>query len=494
MLPDLTSDVAVKFSESRKLTAPEFLNLLKRHEQFYDWLVAFIPVNGYGSNLNDVPEWLRDQLAIVGASPDSNFINTFKKILDSFDIASWVFEEQVKQMSAELQEKFKLGSTLAVGSTYSCEFNGAVWKVPKNEECRVIVFPIGAMLLTQYCSDLIGIHLKFKSSELFLDAYFKAIGYSSSGIERALRIKNSSLRQCEILDKFHFDEVAEQLQLQLHRNAFLGVVDGNDYLRDYYPIPLHGDSRRPGHPLELGRTIVHFVNGFFVRHECAHILLDESNDMPTTSHEVEFAADRIAFSLGITQASTPQEKVCACAGAFIFLSLGRWVEELNDMPEYKSSHPASNERMSRLRIELDNFLELDPTTKDLARSLIDELDWLIQRLWRKSTHLRNSSSNSLISTMQRAVDEKNHAIFLDQVPRWLIFGAPKKLCYRLAVYRCQLENAASTASPTDEVHVKLSILMQIYETAKERTSSNLYDFLMKDYNRQRSQCTRGTNE
>lgn len=81
-------------------------------------------------------------------------------------------------------------------------------------------------------------------------------------------------------------------------------------------------------------------------------------------------------------------------------------------------------------------------------------------------------------------------IFLDQVPRWLMFGAPRKLCSELAKYRCDLEAEVQRDRPGGGAEQRLGILMRVYHQAEARVSSSLHDDLMAEYSFQCRQRNR----
>ena len=475
------------------ISAPAYLRTLQRHEELHDWMVALMPRNAGGSDLNIVPPWLKQQLAAVGLQSEGTFVESFRRICSIFDVARSAFEEQVQRMPQALQEKLQLGDELAVGSLNACEFNGAVLKVPGSSDAMVIAFPLGGLHLINSCCDLLGIHLRIPSMGLFLDGFFESVGHRQTCMGRWRRVRSVTRYRRGILKRYDLPAVAMQMQVQLHRHAVLGVVDVNDFTREWLPIPIFGDPARFGHPLELGTCMSHFVRGFFVRHECAHVLLAHSPNKPDSPIEEEFAADLVAFSLGISHARTDRDRVCACAGAFLFLWIARWVEVLNEAPAFQSSHPPVEQRIARLRSLLEIASGLDRATRRITQDLVGELERLMDRLWEDSAPLRDgdvADLNSLRTAMENAIRSDTPDIFLDQVPRWLMFGAPRKLCLEIAKYRCDLEAEVAQGLQGGEAERRLGILMTVYDQAEARVSSSLYDDLIAEYSFQRRQRNR----
>lgn len=466
-------------------TASAYLAALQRHEELYDWIASIIPADAGGSDLVKVPDWLQEQLRNVGIAAQPNFVAAFRLLLSKHDIAKLRYESVIHKLPDELQKLLQVGERLAVGTLNSCEFNGAVISVPDSNNCgRVIAFPIGGLHLLSFCGDLLGIHLTDRSASTMTEGYFHSVSYKQSLSDRWRRTKAHIRNRVAIQRKWTIDAVGLQFTMQIHRYAALGVIDINDYIREWLPIPVFPNPDRFGHPLELGACIANFAIDFFVLHECAHVIMQEKGTEPISPLEREFAADQLALSLSVSINKTEDARVAACAGAQVFLLIARWVENVDKYAGQSTTHPPAAARIKNLRDLMSQQGFLDRTSFAKVERVCDEFESIVGRIWDASSYLRSiqgGGMNSLRGTMRLALDRKSPSIFLDQIPRWLMFGAPQKLCRELAALRCELEHEVSTESHSQEARTKLEIVLSVYQVAEERPNSGLIDELLHAY-------------
>ena len=442
-----------------------------------------------------IPPWMLEQLKQIDLPPAHDVITTIERLYRTHDIGKILFDQEVARLPEILRQKLIQGSLLAVGSLLSSEFNGAVVKVPGSNDKYVVQLPFGGPMLSEFFCNLLCVHLGPRNHAHMIEGYLEATDQEESFLAKLKRAKrlSSTLHDAKTR-KYNIREIAWQAQTQLHRYACLGVVDPNDFVRDFHPIPLVGDERRIGHPLELGRAYAYFANRFLIRHECAHILLSDSGLEPIPE---EFEADAMALSLGLSQAKGKREQIGACAGAFVFLLLAGWIERISDDQHFGNRHPPTVERVERLKQKLasmKNRREISPVVARELATIVSEIEGLFEVLWTESAILRDAQqagSNSLRTAMDLAINGNCDAIFLDQIPRWLMFGAPAKLCLELAKYRCDLEHQANSGRSPDAA-ARLRILMQVYNIAEQQENSSLYEFLMSEY-RAIQQYSRGSN-
>nr|WP_315189605.1 hypothetical protein [uncultured Albidiferax sp.] len=465
------------------MDAPEYLKALQRQDQLHDWLAAFMPRNTGGNDLFEIPGWVREQLKRINFQSAPDFISTYVKLLQSHDLGRNLFEQEVARLPSSTRHRFVQGSLLAVGSLTSSEFNGAVFKVPGSRDKHVVTLPLGSPMLAEFFCNLFYIHLSPGCHAHILKAYFESTEQAEGFFTKLKRTRRLAGEISEAKQrKYNIEETANQIQIQLHRYSCLGVVDPNDFIRDYYPIPLIGDDRRIGHPLELGTAYAYFVNRFLIRHECAHIML---SDLSIPQLEEEFQADSMAFSWGISQAKGKREQIGACIGAFIFLWLAGWIERISDEMNTSNTHPPVADRLKNLRLQLElkgERREMSSLVLGIVRKLVVEMEGLLDRLWDECALLRSANqngSNSLQSTMSRSVNENNEKIFLDQIPRWLMFGAPSKLCFQLAKYRCDLEREMDEHN--EDARKRHALLMKVYDMVEQRGNAPLSEYMIGEY-------------
>lgn len=460
------------------MNAREYLKILQRHEEYYNWFLAFA-INDNG-DIGKLPRELQNQLSFLGIPIDKT---SFYQLVEEEDWAKNAFNALYDFLPEQMKRTLKLGEDLAIGSVYSSEFNGAVLPV-KNGKGAVIVLPIGIMLFLNNVATQITIHASNNLCRTIISGGLDRCNITESLAIRLWR-KVTNLQKRKIQNQFPIVEAAEEFDYLIQGYFDLGVTIPINIIRKYQPVPLIGNPLRAGHPLECGAWLEHFSYQFLLLHEFAHVTLNHS-ESTEISQEVrkgqEFDADKLALKTAIEISKTENWKFASCIGAWVFLLVAKWLERLEKkLQNYSvSTHPPADERLVALR---QTLAEKSLVNKNVFK-VLEEIESLFEKYWLKSEYIRNRTEGHtrLSNLLSISVFDNKPELFKDQIPRWLLFGAPTKLCIELARLRRQLENNFIKYPDDTSNQEKLNLVMWVYETAANHNNTSLINELNYAYN------------
>jgi hypothetical protein len=268
--------------------------------------------------------------------------------------------------------------------------------------------------------------------------------------------------------------VAMEFEILVARFKDLGVADPPDLVRGYI-VPTT-QLRRSGNPLEAASYLRLAALDFLLLHECGHIALNhfEGKPDPRSRQQREFEADGWAFSVSLRSTTDSNTMIASLLGAWLFLTTAERVDPL-DQDHARSTHPSASERIARLHGFVNDTSLLEEETRTLAR---DSLFLMTER----ATWMRNNTADiraflEKTNTIERLLDlcvrDNKPEMFKDQLPRWILQGAPQRLCASLALARLRAETELTSRSDDRGTKIRFELVDWVYRAARESGSERL---------------------
>ncbi|WFU61267.1 hypothetical protein [Bradyrhizobium brasilense] len=457
--------------------AEDFIRQRREHLGILDWFLQLVPKNVGGSNLEKLPGILRVQLKILERFSGERFAGPLREQIPRLLQLDWAaphFRRLASELPSELREQFALSDRFAVGAVYDSDFNGEVLRLSLREGIGyAVILPAGLFMLLSFAAELqmmaaarvvrdVVIHGSVKR-------YFGTESYFTC-LRRSIRARRrSELRQ---------RQVAEEFEILLRRFVDLGAIDPPDLVRGAV-IPLTPFGRA-GHSLEAGSYLRLAALDFILLHECGHIALNHFDppSEPSSIFNRELEADGWALATGLRAASESDSKIASLLGAWFFLALADRIEHAQGTASY-STHPPAAERMLRLNAFVDHTDLLDEPTRSRVlaclSSLADSVTWAQQDI--STFRIALSRSNALELFLDWCARRNEPDRFKDQIPRWILQGAPQSLCDSLAA--AQLHATEQLAEQPDDAlaRMKLDLVNWVFEGAKQSGSVRLIELL-----------------
>ncbi|MBZ9603099.1 hypothetical protein [Phyllobacterium chamaecytisi] len=452
------------------MLAQDWLNQRKQSLELMEWLLAFQP--------KELPPDLKEQLVRIGIkslSPAEAY-----SALMGMDWALSEFKTLLPALAPEIQECLKLSDRLAVGSVHDTEFNGFAINL-KDDQGIAIVFFSGAFFTLNMAAGLLCLAAEPQFQTRICDAGSLTFGIPNSESIRLMR--EAQLRYWwDSLKPSPIEFVSWNLPHFVRRYCDLGVSDTPDALRPFEPLPLPGDPKRYGHPLEASSYLAAYGRRFLLLHECGHVALnhltaDEKPVKPIAEREYE--ADRWAFENLIYAHKTEQEKAVSLLGAWMVLTTLKWFEEY--APIEAGSHPPAASRLDRLIVFVEDEADTRAEFRDDASRLLRQTAKLADDMHQASEQMRSDLAqigDSLWSCIELCSLEGDTTAFRDQFPRWLLQGVPDKLSRAFANARRRVaEETASAAEINPQLALKQEMLDWALRAATHSNSQRLAAFI-----------------
>ncbi|MGY3531165.1 hypothetical protein [Bradyrhizobium sp. USDA 4452] len=457
--------------------AEDFIRQRREHLGILDWFLELVPKNAGGSNLEKLPSILRAQLKILERVSGERFAGPLRELIPRLLQLDWAaphFRRLVSELPSELREKFALSDRFAVGAVYDSDFNGEVLRLPLREGIgHAVILPAGLFMLLSFAAELQMMTAAVVVRDIVIQGsvkrYFGKESYFTR-LRRSIRTRKRS--------EPHQQRVAEEFEVLLRRFVDLGAIDPPDLVRGAVaPLTQFG---RAGHPLEAGSYLRLAALDFILLHECGHIALNHFDPPSEPSFVInrEFEADGWALATGLRAASESDSKIASLLGAWFFLALADRIEHAKVAAAY-STHPPATERMLRLNTFVNHTDLLDEPTRSRAlfclSSLANSVTWAQQDI--SEFRIALSRSNALELFLDWCARQNEPDRFKDQIPRWILQGAPQSLCDSLAV--AQLRAAEQLVEQPDDAlaRMKLDLVNWVFEGARQSGSVRLIELL-----------------
>lgn len=454
------------------MDAKEYLRHIKRESELFEWFLRIVPPEAGGSDLQSFPPWLRDQLSEIGITEGSDPIELLRRFVDTFDPIQSYGETFANQLAARLPprlaQKFCVGPRLAFGSTTTTDVNGRAIPIEPQGSGWVVVLSMGAGLLLRFAASLLALHLPDPIHEALRRATRKGSSrHDGGGVPAFDSIEH-------VRSHYPRETLAEELANMIRRHVEIGAVDPPQISRDY-PFSVNMFEIE-GHPLAAGHALSHFAVHFLILHECAHVALDHRSKVDeSVQWEREYAADRWAMAVALDLAETTNVGHARALGAALFLIVVEWIEWMEEKvhPAQPQTHPPAHLRLARLQ-------------RFLGDELPEVLPWIVEVLGASDSYRRAASwirdaepgETALDRLIKQCVSSGRVDLFKDQLPRWLLFGAPQKLCRALAKARRWAENSQRECGSAP---AELKLIMWVFAAVRGGSNLGLASLLQQEY-------------
>jgi hypothetical protein len=389
----------------------------------------------------------------------------------------WVRDENhiLLRRFPDIERLSSAGAGTAAGCVNDSDFNGYVYSCTSPEGLGfVIALPMGALQLVSNAAGMLTLLSDLDLSEMLGSAFAEELlGKREPWLLRQVRRIAYKLRR-GYLQRRYARQISWQYAMMIERYVRLGTFDTPDLIAELGILPLFVSVRRWGHPLEAGGNLRLFATRFLLLHEYGHVaaghLSDEMPTEPLPSHfDREFVADEFAFHQLIGSATSDNTAVAGALGAWLVLTLAARIEELSGSSS--SSHPPASIRLGRLRTYLLSGASQRSAMK-LALEMVDAMTKHEGELFESAKALEVLSEESALARLLRAsVEEHPPKTFYDQLPRWLLFGAPLRLCRELAELRAEFERRIAVDGQDRAAAVQLKQVMWVFEAALSAPSN-----------------------
>ena len=458
------------------MTPAAFVQREKGKYEIFEWILALVPPESTGSNLRKFPPWLEQQLRVLGIDPTSP-----RRALASFSKIDWAKDAYVRVVTflpPDLAERLKLSEHLVVACVPDAEFNGRVYQCKNG---HAIVVPSGAVSLASYAAELWTLHASPAFSETLILADHLVCKWHEPYSYRLIRSARQQ-KNLEALRSTYPEYIGGELEFLFKTYVDLGVANPPDLIMNRIPpMPLFPDPGRPGHPLETGSHLREWGLRFLLLHECGHIMLDRFAE--AQSIQEEFDADTCAFEMGLKSSSSEKAAVASVVGAWLVLAVARRIEQL-DNGGSRTTHPPAEARLERLWAFTRTTDLLGRSSRAAALAHLQEAESREEEFVRASKDYRrwkSTQGNSISSFLRQCIKEGRLPDFMGQVFRWILFGAPSRLCSALAAARVEFERQLKANAKDEEAQAALTAIKQIYDAADKRAASNLHSKLQEEY-------------
>jgi len=200
---------------------------------------------------------------------------------------------------------------------------------------------------------------------------------------------------------------------------------------------------------------------------------------------MEFAADSFAFRELIGSADGDDVAISGTLGAWLILTLAAWIEDLSQKTAPRS-HPPARERLERLCAYLRSREQEQPSMTR-ALEVFDAMASMQKRLFEEAKSAGVLTMESPLSRfLSMCADTGRHEMFYDQLPRWLLFGAPSRLCRELARLRVCMERRIKNDQQDGRAKEQLRLINWVFDAALAAPSNFLSRKLQAFYARARA--------
>ncbi|KGT73050.1 hypothetical protein MA20_46735 [Bradyrhizobium japonicum] len=467
------------------MTPQQLLAELQKTTELLDWILKLVPPCGGGSNLLWAPPDLEAQFKVLGIA-DGTFIDRYSSFLKRTDWVHNAFEDLVSKSPA-LRQICRAYAGIASGTVNDAEFNGHVYSFRSSQGLGyVIALPMGAMPLISSGAEMLMLLADTSLCETLGNALTKkGLGKDSEPWLLRLRRRLVRFSSRPYLAKRFSKQIGWQFGMMIHRYVHLGTADTPDVIRELGAIPLVTDVRRWGHPLEAGSNLRFFAIQFLLLHECGHVAAGDLSTTDTSHFEMEFAADGFAFRELIGSADGDDVAISGTLGAWLILTLAAWIEDLSQETAPRS-HPPARERLERLRAYLRSREQEQPSMTR-ALEVFDAMASMQKRLFEEAKSAGVLTMESPLSRfLSMCAQTGRHEMFYDQLPRWLLFGAPSRLCRELARLRVCMERRIESDQQDGRAKEQLGLINWVFDAALAAPSNFLSRKLQAFYARARA--------
>jgi len=482
------------------VTPEEYLARQQAFHELCSWFLELVPPGTTGSDLCHLPIAIEEQLALTGFDKGSPIerLTLFLKRHDWARAEYYALIERYPSLAVRLS---RLGQVI-VGSSHDAELNGQVAKVDSGRASGyVIILPIGGFNVLAYAAEMITLLGSYELWKILARAVNTELLSHAPWFFRLWRgigdSRRDGLRRARYFawNGSSTEELAQwlscQYNLMLRRYVQLGVADPPDTLReieDKFGImpALPWDRRRFGHPMEAGRNLRFFCVKFLILHEIGHIICGHLNsDQKRPDDELE--ADHFAISFLVENASCPEAAIAGILGGWLLLSIAALIERLDSKIGISSTHPRAEGRLASLQEILTQASIIKSKVRSEALRFLDELTKR-NALFTDPVGLRGlngllSEHDAFTRMARTCAEDGTPEVFYDQVPRWMLFGAPERLCRSIAAARHAVEDHLCSC-PGDEIARKqLALFLWVFSAAQKAEAPYLRTKLETAYSR-----------
>jgi hypothetical protein len=446
------------------MSAATFLEELRVEQLFLDFLLALMPSDRRASDLTRLPKQLRDDAIALGLPPELDGIAGLKWMFTTSDWAARMHNQCLALLPEGERERVIASPTFAVGSRPGSMIHAEAIPVPPYHGSGwVLLFDMGLFNFTGAMVRLVSLRMPPRLRNRITAYACSGAGLPFSFWQR-LPSRLAWLPLARAMRHEPLRNIMIEFTAALHAYVFLGISI-------LPPLPVVASlpcyPQAVGHPLECTGWLADACLEFAILHELSHVLCGHTRQTGLTSHEHEFAADRMALRFAVlARRSRPKAAAIAHAGAVFLLRLIDFVEQLDGEPK-PDTHPKAADRIKSMYDELRSIDRRYGLSTELARDLAAEIDETLCALWQQCSVFRASMlagrvpdvfETLLISSAQQQDPSK----FQGQILRWMAFGGPKKLCQRIAREKATQEKLDTKA---DRLLVqKLEILNSTFST------------------------------
>lgn len=422
-----------------------------------------------GSDLRNVPEWLRrqiqealDPLLPGDGTPASNF-----DILSRVQMVEATFSFAIKSyIDLPAQARLVPSANLAFGDLYSTDFSGEVIAAPRSlERAAVVVLCRGLLFFQYHLATLLGPAIPDDVCDELLAGFDHRGGIMTS--PRIVEVRRRT--RTELRARF-LKDLPRELSYLGKNYVELGILHLPEQNRQFDPLPPVTDRERCAHPLELGADLARFAEDFICMHEIAHLNLGHPwGDGSQDAHTREFEADSWAIRTMLS-ARDGREHIAILCGATFFLTIAGWLERRTGSDQI-ATHPSASDRLEAV------LAAVGGPRAAIARRMSSA----IEKAFATPPVDDAMSMNSLQIGLRAAFNPESLRRFKNTFPRWLAFGAPAKLCLALAHERVRIEGELADEPRAFETKGAMEAALWAYEITEAVSNPVLSNMLAALY-------------
>jgi hypothetical protein len=443
------------------MTAEEYLEQLRlERELLIDKVLCFVPQAGTGSrgSLVRFPPGLAAQFRDMGVPGSLAPIEALDWLFKKIDWAPKTYLRAIKLLPEDIRSTVVPSDKLAVGSRAGSNVHAEVVEVHGSQgEAHVVLFEMGLFNFTAAGSRLLSVCLPVELKRELVQS-----GHRTIDLRESFETRHQRWLRAEA------SETSWRKREQEAVLEFAGLIRSHVTLGlsiAYMPagmdvLPLY--PQVAGHALECSTWLAEGALEFAILHEVAHLILQHVGDTSVAAHAKEFSADREGLRYSLKgRLDMPDATIAPFCGAIMLFFLLECSESINgSLPSL--THPCASDRREALFKALEEFQ--DETQVDLSRTLeiAKSLYQSMKDTWKRSARQREflrteGENNPLLALIWRCARENSPKLFYDQLPRWLVFSAPEKLCQSVALAKARFENQMTTAKGDELKRIEFSL-------------------------------------
>lgn len=465
--------------------APEkYLADLRSKYDAHEWALSLVPRDGAGggTNLQKLPPELAKQSKTLDDSESLSPIEILVKLSRDVDWLSLPYRKVLPLLDEKDRKKVERGPTFAIGTRPAMNVNAQALPVPPDYGGSgwVLVFDSGLFHLIGGISRLLSLKIPDQRTTIMRSAK-DVLGWVDPPEYHSLWPQAVKHYQSRFPSRTDYD-LGFELWFAVKHYCELGVVQYPS-LPEISVLPPYPDSI--GHPAESSAFLSEIAVQFVILHEIGHVALDH---MPlatadsTRSQSEELIADEWALRTAVLPRVEKRLSITApFAGAVFVHSLLACIEDTQGAGD-AGSHPPARTRRAKLFENLcalgaERGFDTEPA-RAVGQAVADAID----SLWMQSEQFRmyppNLTYNSFTSFLEDVARENKPLWFMDQIPRWLAWGAPRQLCRIIAHTKVMLERGLRHGElhrrEVERAKLKLALINWVYDSAPDDSWAREY--------------------